>query len=41
MVKTIAALAFILLSAPIAHADNTNDPICQQSTQFGRCTWTK
>jgi hypothetical protein len=29
--KTVAALAFILLSAPIAHADN----ICQQSQDFG------
>lgn len=31
MLKTVAALLFILASAPIAHADNTNDLICEDS----------
>lgn len=33
--KPLAALLFILASAPITHADNTTDTICQQSQDFG------
>lgn len=28
-------VVFALISAPVAHADDNNSTICQQSTQFG------
>lgn len=35
--KPLAALLITaaFVGAPIAHADNTTDTVCQQSTQFG------
>lgn len=35
MMKSLAALLIMFTSIPVAHADNTTDTICQQSTQFG------